>query len=84
MENHETLEEATMCLFFNVKHKEENDFWLCNALETKVIVYTSRVELFHTVRNKWEKCEQIGEAIFDIPFMIQSQAESMKKILGAL
>ena len=25
-----------------------------------------------------------GEAIFDIPFMIQSHAESMKKILGAL
>jgi hypothetical protein len=24
-----------------------------------------------------------GEAIFDIPFMIQSHAESMKKILGA-
>ena len=44
MENHETLEEATMCLFFNVKHKEENDFWLCNALETKVTVYKSRGE----------------------------------------
>ena len=28
--------------------------------------------------------EHIGEAIFDIPFMIQSHAESMKKILGAL
>ena len=26
----------------------------------------------------------VGEAIFDIPFMIQSHAESMKKILGAL
>ena len=36
------------------------------------------------LRNKWEKCEHIGEAIFDIPFMIQSHAESMKKILGAL
>ena len=26
----------------------------------------------------------LGKAIFDIPFMIQSHAESMKKILGAL
>ena len=38
----------------------------------------------YTVRNKWEKLEHKGEAIFDIPFMIQSHAESMKKILGAL
>ncbi len=37
-----------------------------------------------TVRNKWEKLEHIGKVIFDIPFMIQSHAESMKKILGAL
>ena len=28
--------------------------------------------------------EHKGEAIFDIPFMIQSHAESMKKILGAI
>ena len=34
--------------------------------------------------NKWEKLEHIGEAIFDIPFMIQIHGESMKKILGAL
>ena len=27
---------------------------------------------------------QVGKVIFDIPFMIQSHAESMKKILGAL
>ena len=43
--------------------------------------------LFHTmqtVRNKCEKCEHIGKAIFDITFMIQSHAESMKKIIGAL
>ena len=42
---------------------------------------------FHTtktVRNKWEKLEHIGKAIFDIPFMIQSHAESIKTILGAL
>ena len=36
------------------------------------------------ISNKWEKCEHIGEAMFDIPFMIQSHAESMKKILGAI
>ena len=28
--------------------------------------------------------EHIGEAIFDVPFMIQSHAKSMRKILGAL
>ena len=38
----------------------------------------------YTVRNKWEKYEHIGEAIFDIPYMIQGHAESMEKILGAL
>ena len=27
--------------------------------------------------NKWEKLEHKGEAIFDIPFMIQSHAERM-------
>ena len=31
-----------------------------------------------------QKLEHIGEAIFDIPFMVQSHAESIKKILGAL
>jgi hypothetical protein len=31
-----------------------------------------------------KKMEHKGKAIFDIPFMIQSLAESMKKILGAL
>ena len=31
-----------------------------------------------------QKCEHIGEAIFDIPFIIQSHAANMKKILGAL
>ena len=36
-----------------------------------------------TVRNNWEKLEHIGEAIFDIPFMIQSHTESVRKILGA-
>ena len=31
-----------------------------------------------------EKLEHIGKVIFDIPFMIQSHAKSMKKILGAV
>ena len=35
-------------------------------------------------QKKWKKLEHEGEANFDIPFMIQSHAESMKKILGAL
>ena len=35
-------------------------------------------------RNKHEKLERKGEASFDTPFMMQSRAESMKKILGAL
>ena len=38
----------------------------------------------YTVRNKWEKLEHIGKVIFDIPFMTQNHAESMKKILGAV
>ena len=37
-----------------------------------------------TNRSKVEKLEGKGGASFDIPFMIQSHAESMKKILGAL
>ena len=37
-----------------------------------------------TVRNKHEKLESKGEPSFDSPFMIQSHAESMKKIVGAL
>ena len=37
-----------------------------------------------TVKNKWEKMEQKGKVIFDIPLMVQSHAESMNKILGAL
>ena len=31
-----------------------------------------------------KKLEHIGKIIFDIPFMIQSHAESVKKILGAV
>ena len=38
----------------------------------------------YTVRNKWEKLEHKGKVIFDISFMIQSHAESMNKMLGAL
>ena len=34
-----------------------------------------------TVRNKWEKLELIGKVIFDIPFMIQTHTDSMKKYL---
>ena len=37
-----------------------------------------------TSRNKHEKLKGKGEARFDIPFMIQSHAESMKKIMRAL
>ena len=33
-----------------------------------------------TVRSKQEKLQAKGEALFDTPFMIQSNAESMKKI----
>ena len=38
----------------------------------------------YTVRNNYEKLEGKGEASIDIRFMIQSHAESMKKIMGAL
>ena len=31
-----------------------------------------------------KKLEHVGKAIFEVPFMIQSYAESMKKIMGAL
>ena len=37
-----------------------------------------------TVRNKHVKVEEKGKASFDTPCMIQSNAESMKKIMGAL
>ena len=37
----------------------------------------------YIVRNKWEKLEQKGKAIFDMPFMTRSHVESMKKILWA-
>ena len=36
-----------------------------------------------TVRNKHEKLKRKGEASFDMPFMIQSHGESMKKIVGS-
>ena len=36
------------------------------------------------MKNKKEKLEGKGEAIFDAPFIIQSHVENMKKILGAL
>ena len=35
----------------------------------------------YTVKNMQEKLEHIGKVIFDVPFMIQSNVESMKKIL---
>ena len=47
-----------------------------------IIIYTKHTT--YTIENKWENLEQIGEAIFDIPFMIQSHDESMKKFLGTL
>ena len=37
-----------------------------------------------TIRNKLEKLEIKVEAVFDTPFMIQTHAESMKTIVGAL
>ena len=37
-----------------------------------------------TIRNKHEKLDGKGEGIFVTPFMIQSHAESLKKIVGAL
>ena len=42
------------------------------------------VQPIHTTRNKHEKLEGKGEASFDNPFMMQSHAESMKKIVEAL
>ena len=38
----------------------------------------------YTVRNKHEELKGKGEASLDILFMIQSQDENMKKIVGAL
>ena len=37
-----------------------------------------------TIRNKYEKLEDKGEAIFETPFLIQSWAESIEKIVGAV
>ena len=60
---------------------ETKDF--SNLSQASIILkYTKHTT--YTIRNKWEKLEHLGEAIFDIPFMIQSHAESMKKILRAL
>ena len=38
----------------------------------------------YTVRNKFEILKRKGETNFDTPFMIQSLAENMKKIMGVL
>ena len=57
-------------------------FWSINCLEQKLGL-TLQFSLSNH-RNKWEKLEYIAKVICDIPFMIQSHAESMKKILGAL
>ena len=42
------------------------------------------IKFSHKGKYKWEKLEHKDKAIFDIPFMIQSHAESMKKIQGAI
>ena len=42
------------------------------------------ITLCYEIPCKREKFEHIGEAIFVIPFMRQSHAETLKKILGAL
>ena len=59
---------------------------LCIGLQNfdQIKEFLKVVHTTKTVRNKLEKLKNIGKVIFDIPFMIQSHAESMKKILGAL
>ena len=59
---------------------------ICKLVQDQNQYFTSEWAGEHTtlaVRNKLEKFEHIGKVIFDIPFMIQSHAESIKKILGA-
>ena len=61
--------------------------FVCHPFYQYYVISSLKVYFDHTtytIRNKWEKLEHIGKAIFGIPFMIQSHAESMKKILGAL
>ena len=42
-----------------------------NSKMTNETEYVSiEIHTTYTVRNKWEKLEHIGEAIFNIPFMI--------------
>ena len=47
-------------------------FFFCNAWKQIVKVYNDELSM------------KKGESIFDIPFVIQSNTEIMKKILGAL
>ena len=54
------------------------------ALSTKICNQEINLKTTLIVRNKWEKCEHTGKAIFDVPFMLQTHAESMKKILGPI
>ena len=60
---------------------ETKDF---SNLSQASIIFKITKHTTYTLRNKWDKLEHIGKAIFDIPFMIQSHAESIKKILWAL
>ena len=59
-------------LYFSTKTSKEN---------TTFVVHTHTT---YTVIKKHEKLEGKGEASFDTTSMIQSHAESMKKIVGAL
>ena len=52
----------------------------------KIAIYpqSQPVHTILSIRNKQYKFEHIGKVIFDIPFMIESHAESKNKIMGAL
>ena len=61
-----------------------NDATSCFFAGAKVIVYKSCDELYQCTLPRPSKISEKNVSIFDIPFMIGSYAESMKKILGAL
>ena len=64
-----------------------NNLGICNSFQLNQACIShahtlSAAQTTHStqnVRNKCEKLEHIGKVIFDIPFTIQSHAESMKK-----
>ena len=55
-----------------------------NLLNLEQKVHFLEDQITYTFRSKHEKLEGKDEASFDTPFMIQSHAGSMKKIMGAL